>query len=145
MNLCITPSGCRLVKLRSLFIPYLIAASCRLPSKRFQNSHFWGTSHRSLIWPFEARPRARCAKAAPPCSSYLASSRKVCRTPSANAAAVDVAVRFPARTSVSPESVSDHSLIRTSPIQLVSFLMGGTMTFVKSAYNVTIHKLHYHT
>jgi hypothetical protein len=40
-------------------------------------------------------------------------------------------------------SFRSRSLIVTSPIPLVSLLMGRTMTFLKSAYSATVHKMRY--
>src|SRR5216683_7894295 len=69
---------------------------------------------------------------------------RICRTSIASTAAAETTVRRPASTSVNTSiRFRSRSLIVTSPIQLVSFLTGGTMTFLKSAYTICVHKLHY--
>ena len=40
---------------------------------------------------------------------------------------------------------TSRSLIEISPIRLVSFLMGGAMIFLRSAYRRTIHNMCYRT
>jgi hypothetical protein len=58
-------------------------------------------------------------------------------------AAAEISVRRLARTFVSTcIRFRSRSLIITSAIPLLSLLMGGTMTFLKSGYISTIHKPH---
>jgi hypothetical protein len=72
------------------------------------------------------------------------SSRRVCLVLNPRIAAAEISVRRLARTSVSTcIRFRSRSLIITSPIPLVSLLMAGTMTFLKSAYSSTVHKLRY--
>jgi hypothetical protein len=116
-----------------------------------RSRHTCGSDQLDSVLPYAGVPLAvrRAAtglmhQPAAPCSSYLASNRKVCRTPSDNTAAADTTVRRPASTSVNTAiRFRSRSLIVNSPILLVSFLMGGTMTFLMGAYKPCIHKLHY--
>ncbi len=82
----------------------------------------------------------------PPSSLYRASSRKVCRQASPITAAPDSTVRLPASISVNTSMrFRSRSLIWTSPIPLVSFLMGGNLSFLMGAYMMGVHNLHYQT
>jgi hypothetical protein len=82
---------------------------------------------------------------APP-ASYRDMRRKVCRTPRSSTAAAETPDRLPARTSAKTcIRFTSRSLIEISPIPLVSFLMGGTMTFLKSAYRLTVRNPRYQT